>query len=82
MTDQERAINDALRERSGNVDLDGRLIDFLYTLIRDHVPLGTVEQLARDAEIADLTAGANAYSNGWLAHYAQDLAARLTLKKP
>lgn len=68
-------INEELRERSGNVCLEGRLTSFLYELMRDHVPLGVVADLARGAEVED---GPVLYSNGWLARYAEDLAKRLT----
>ena len=72
-----KEINDALRVRSGSIDIDGKLVDFLYTLMQDHLTIGTVEKLVRDAEI-NQTSGPNQYSNGWLASYAQDLANRLT----
>lgn len=74
MTNEE--INSKLRERSGNVDLSGRLTSFLYVLMRDHLPPGKVEELVREVELAG--DGENKYSNGWLALYAQDLMVRLT----
>src|SRR5688572_22012508 len=43
--------NEALRERSGKVDVhDDRLTSFLYDLVRDHLPPGTVERLVREAD--------------------------------
>lgn len=64
--------NNALRERSGSINLNSKLIAFLYVLIRDHLPLGDVEQLVRDSQDPECY-----YTNGWLAKYAQDIADRL-----
>lgn len=64
--------NEALRARSGSVDVHGRLVAFLYTLMRDEVPPGTVERIVRDSRDPDCQ-----YTNGWLAKYAEDLANRL-----
>jgi hypothetical protein len=69
-------INNALRERSGNINAPGKLISFLYVLMRDHLPPGKVEELIRETELEGN--GENQYSNGWLAQYSIDLAARLT----
>lgn len=65
-------LNNQLRERSGNIDLNSRLISFLYELMRDHVPAGTVEKMVRNSEDPDTQ-----YCNGWLAKYAEDVANRL-----
>lgn len=71
--------NDALRSRSGTIRIKGKLADFLYTLLRDHLPASKVEELVRDAEYSfEKSDEPNLYSNGWLALYAQDLATRLT----
>jgi len=73
-------INSLLREKSGSINIDGKLVDFLYTLMRDHLPIGTVESLVREAEIdcASNDCEINEYSNGWLALYAKNLSDRLT----
>ncbi len=63
---------DSLRERSGTVQINSKLVSFLYELMRDHLPPGTVEELVRASSESDVT-----YTNGWLALYAQDLANRL-----
>jgi hypothetical protein len=65
-----------IRERSGNVDSDDPLEVFLYLLMRDLVPLGDVEKLVKDSEMTAADSKAQ-LSNGWLAKYAKDLAARL-----
>jgi len=73
-------LNDGLRARSGAVDLDGRLVAFLYALLRDHVQPGVAEALVRETELDP--SGPHHYSNGWLARYAEDLAGRLLTKTP
>ena len=65
--------NQELRERSGNVQFNSKLISFLYELMRDHVLLGDIESLVRSSESIETTL----YSNGWLANYAADIAKRL-----
>ena len=66
--------NDMLRDASGKVDLSGRLVGFLYDLMRDHVPPGKVESLLRQ----QMGPWKNVkYSNGWLAKYANDVATEL-----
>lgn len=62
-----------LREASGSVDINSRLISFLYQLMRDHVPPGTVEAIALDCNYQEVK-----YTNGWLARYAEDIAKRLS----
>lgn len=64
--------NSELRIRSSEVNINDRLTSFLYELMRDHLPAGIVEKLVRDASEPDV-----AYTNGWLAKYAEDLAKRL-----
>ena len=60
MTNQED--NNALRDRSGNVNFNGKLISFLYELMRDHVPTGVIEKIVRESSDPDVE-----YCNGWLA---------------
>lgn len=62
-----------LRERSGSVTIDSRLVSFLYELMRDHLPAGVVEEIVMASETDSVVT----YSNGWLAKYAEDLAKRL-----
>lgn len=64
---------DSLRERSGHIAINSRLVSFLYELMRDHLPSGEVEALVQQSEDeSNIT-----YTNGWLAKYAEDLANRL-----
>lgn len=63
----------ALRNRSGSVQIDSKLVSFLYELMRDHLPPGKVEEIVRASEGESNVV----YTNGWLAQYAQDLANRL-----
>ncbi len=69
--------NDELRERSGYVSFDSKLTSFLYELMRDYLPAGTIEEIIRSSE----SNGKTIYSNGWLAKYADDLAKRLETQK-
>ena len=65
--------NDLIRTRSGMINSSDKLVAFIYSLLRDHISAGIIEQLVRDAEID----AESQYSNGWIAQYAQDLASRL-----
>ena len=48
-TKMNKELNDRLRKNSGEIDIDGRLVDFLYTLMRDHLPFGVVGAFAHNA---------------------------------
>lgn len=61
-----------LRNRSGSVTSNDPLVSFLYELLRDHLPAGTVEALVRNSHSDNWT-----YTNGYLANYAIDIAKRL-----
>ena len=73
LTPGQRQQMDALRKRSGKVRIHSRLTSFLYELMRDHLPPGTVEGIMLNCDDPDVT-----YCNGWLARYAHDVATRLT----
>lgn len=68
--------NDALHKRSGEVMDDDPLVRFLYLLMRDHLPTGVVEGLVHSEDKVIH------FTNGFLARYAQDMAARLAGRVP
>jgi len=72
MTKEERM--EKMRQISGAQTSSDPLVSFLYGLIRDHLPAGTVERMVLDVE-EELTT--RLFSNGWLAQYAMNLADRL-----
>lgn len=61
-----------LKRVSGNVRLKGKLESFLYELMRDHVPVGVVQKVLDESQIADVS-----YTNGYLARYARFVAKQL-----
>ncbi|MEE8262736.1 MAG: hypothetical protein V3R83_09770 [Gammaproteobacteria bacterium] len=64
--------NAATRLRSGEVNCT-RLEAVLYTLMRDDVPCGRLQQIVQDMkQSTDFE-----MSNGWLAEYAKDLAKQI-----
>lgn len=65
--------------RSGRVDSKDPLVCFLYTLMRDHVTPGVVEEIMLNHMPADQTVE---YSNGYLARYAEDVAVRIRRMTP
>lgn len=70
-----RKHSDQMRKRSGSVDSRIPLVSFLYTLIRDHVTPGQIEEimLRQMPKVGETTE----FSNGYLANYAQDVATRI-----
>ncbi len=64
---------EALRERSGTVTSNDRLVSFLYILMRDHVTPGIVEEIV----LKHITEDTAVFTNGWLAKYAEDVAERV-----
>ncbi len=64
-----------LRERSGKITNNSKLVCFLYILLRDKFPAGVLEEII-NTEISK-TGEDIEYTNGYLANYAQDLADRL-----
>ena len=68
--------NQRLMEASGDVVIvNNPVASFIYQLCRDHLPLGTVEQIVRDIEKEE--GAALVLTNGWLARYSEDIASRL-----
>lgn len=70
------STTEAIRERSGNIEIDSILVSFLYELMRDHITSGVIESIMRNS----IKESKVMYTNGWLARYAEDLALRLTQK--
>lgn len=64
--------NNKIRERSGNVVLQCKTTSLLYSLLRDYVHPGDIENIMQT-----ISNEPTVYSNGWLALYAQDVANRL-----
>lgn len=73
MVQDDGGENTFLRERSGTIQSDSKLVSFLYELMLDHLPPGKVEEIVRSSQEPDTTT----YTNGWLALYAKDLSDRL-----
>ena len=55
---------------------DDPLVGFLYILLRDHLPFGTVEGIVED-HVEPARGLVSKYTNGYAAKHAMDLAARL-----
>lgn len=67
------------RVRSGCVDSKDPLVCFLYTLMRDHVTPGVVEEIMLHHMPGGQTVE---YCNGYLARYAEDIADRIHAMAP
>lgn len=67
-------FNIDLYKASGEVQLDSKLVSFLYELLRDHIQPADMEKVMRNS----LNESEVAYTNGWLAQYALYIANRLT----
>lgn len=73
--DKRKIEIEAMRERSGKVMIENKLVSFLYTLMRDYLPVADVETLVQNSHSEPTL-----YTNGWLARYAEDLANRIENK--
>lgn len=65
-------FNAGLATRSGKVICSNKLVDFLYNLMRDHLPTGIVMRAASQVSEEPVT-----YTNGWLANMSKDIANQL-----
>ena len=63
-----------MRVASGNRSSMDPFVSVFYQLLRDHIPVGTLERVVQ--EVAD-EPGTVIYTNGWLAQYATYCAERL-----
>jgi len=69
--------NKEIRKASGSINIVGenaKLIAFMYTLMRDRIPVGEMERFVR--EIRDDVE--YEFCNGWLAQYSEYLVKKLT----
>jgi hypothetical protein len=67
-----------MRDASGAiVSSDKEVVRFIYLLGRDHMGLGTIEQI-----MDSISSETVIYTNGWLAQYAKDVANRLNPLNP
>jgi len=64
-----------LRNDSGNVKVQNKLVSFLYQLLRDELPAADVEKIM--TEVDKENNQEIIYSNGYLAEYAMNIANRL-----
>lgn len=71
--------NSDLRARSGSVDSKDPLVDFMYHLLRDHLPAGEVEEILQKHVFPAMREGdtESQFCNGYLANYAKDITDRL-----
>lgn len=65
-----------MREISGTIKDDDKLVCFIYQLGRDHLSLGKIEEIMMNIKNEKME---YTYTNGWLAQYAQDVTSRLKL---
>lgn len=80
MSQNEHPNTTGLRERSGNYTTEDRLIQFIYLLARDAVPLGQIEKIMREIQANPRHATfSTALTNGHLAQWAADVAERLRI---
>ena len=66
----------SIRERSGSVNSKDPLVTFLYILMRDELTPGRIEEIIKE-HVQPEKRESSQFSNGWLATYARDIAARL-----
>jgi hypothetical protein len=63
-----------IRQRSGTINSDDRVVALLYILLRDgDVAPGRLEEVVQGMDAVQVYQ----YSNGWIARYALDVAERL-----
>ena len=72
--------NDTLREASGGITDKRDLVSFLYELMRDEIPAGTIQRALVNSRRQPGTA-AWVFCNGFVAQYAQYVADQLGVKE-
>lgn len=75
---EKRLQRKRMREVSGHVNSNSKLVCFLYLLMRDELALGAVEKLVQEST---LDKGETLFTNGWLANYSKDIEKRLLESK-
>ncbi len=78
MKDNKDNPNKDIIEASGNYVRTDNVVSFMYELMRDHLPAGTVETIVRNVLAEDPPVH---YCNGWLAKHAAFIVDRLLEKK-
>ena len=73
------AENAALRSRSGETNSTDPLVSFVYHLLRDHLPAGSIEGILQNHVLGERSDAE--FCNGYLADYAKDVAKRLEPKE-
>ena len=61
-----------MRTASGNFTSNDLVTSFIYSLARDYLPIGVIEEIMNTC-----TSEKCVYTNGWLAKYAEDISKRL-----
>lgn len=65
------------------VSRDWKLVSLIYSLVRDHLPIGVIESEMEDIERCEQRGVVEVkFSNPYLAEYAVDCAERLTSEPP
>jgi hypothetical protein len=78
MDERMQAENEAMRDASGEVDDNRRLVAFLYVLMNQYITPGAVEELMHRHIELNEKGEECLYTNGWLAQHAQNIAERLS----
>jgi hypothetical protein len=66
-----------MRNASGRIGDNSRLVAFLYVLMNNHLTPGAVEDIMHNHVEAVELKTERLYTNGWLAQHAQNIAERL-----
>ena len=61
-----------MRNDSGNFTSNDLITSFIYTLARDHLPIGIIEEILSTCDNEKCL-----YTNGWLAKYAEEVSKKL-----
>lgn len=73
--------NKKVESASGHVTSHSTLVRFLYLLLRDHLPFGTVERIIMEAGAERKDIAEAKFTNGWAAKYAKNIAGRMGYKE-